>query len=352
MLPLTRVTNSSPGWYRGDFHLHTTASDGHHSPQTLARLAAAQGLDFFAVTDHNSINSFGEFCDESDLLVIPGIEVTLVEGHWNIFGIEGHSDLLSEVCAWDKPLRMRDLPCSITDFMSKTARMGMINSINHPLLKPWQWQDVSTQLANVHCLEIWNDPYWPDNIKANPATIDMWTRWLNAGHRITAIGGSDFHFMPGEISGYPGEIPGLPSTYVYAHELSSNAVLEALLHGRVYVSVGPQVRIDVECGSQVAAIGADLGLARGRLAFIITITGVGEGASARLVKNGVGIANFFVPEEQTVFEFADTLDGEPSWYRVDVFDSKGQYLAVTNPVYTDPRRESSRKTFGDFLNFV
>jgi hypothetical protein len=349
MLPLTKVLNPNPGWYRGDFHLHTTSSDGHYSPQTLARLATAEGLDFFAITDHNSIGSFGKYCDETGLLVIPGIEVTLAEGHWNVFGIDGQPDWLSEVCVWDKLLRMKDLSGSITDFMRRIAEAGMLNSINHPLLKPWEWQDGTTQLQHMHCLEIWNDPFWPDNAQANPAATEMWTRWLNAGYRITAIGGSDFHFLPGEISGYPGERPGLPSTFVYASELSSTSVLEALRCGRVYVSMGPQVNLEVDCGGQSGTIGADFGQAAGKFNFHIKVDGAPEGSTASLIKNGARIAQFPLVEEGAVYEFDDILDGSACWYRVDVISPDGQMLAVTNPVYSGPRRESGRETFVDLM---
>lgn len=349
MLPLSKVISPTPGWYRGDFHLHTTCSDGHYSPQTLTRLAIAEGLDFFAITDHNSIGSFGKYGDEMGLLVIPGIEVTLAEGHWNVFGVEGQLEWLSEVCVWDKLLRMKDLSSSITDLMRQAADAGMLNSINHPLLKPWEWQDGDTQLEHMHCLEIWNDPYWPDNAQANPKAIVMWTRWLNAGYRITAIGGSDFHFLPGEIPSYPGERPGLPSTFVYANELSSSAILDGLRCGRAYVSLGPQVCLEVECGGKRGTIGSDFGQTRGKMTFSIKVYGAVEGSTARLIKNGSEVGEFPIGEEQAFYEFEDPLDGSACWYRLDVSDPNGQIVAVTNPVYAGPRRENGCETFLDFM---
>ena len=349
MLPLTKVLNPNPGWYRGDFHLHTTSSDGHYSPQTLARLALAEGLDFFAITDHNSIGSFGKFSEESGLLVIPGIEITLAEGHWNVFGIQGQPEWLSEVCVWDKQLATKDLTGSITELMIQIAKSGMLNSINHPLLKPWEWQDGTTQLEHIHCLEIWNDPFWPDNAQANPAAVDMWTRWLNAGFRITAIGGSDFHFLPGEISGYPGERPGLPATYVYAKNLSSVAILEGLRLGRVYVSMGPQICLEVACGEQQGTLGTDYGLVSGPLDFRIRVDGAPEGSFARLIKNGEEITRFSLNDEQSAHQFRDALDRSRCWYRLDLNDQSGQILAVTNPVYAGPQRELSNLTFVDLM---
>jgi hypothetical protein len=349
MLSLTKVLNPHPGWYRGDFHLHTTSSDGHYSPNTLVRLALAEGLDFFAITDHNSIGSFGKFSDELGLLVIPGIEVTLAEGHWNVFGIHDQPDWLSKVCVWDKLLHMKDLSGSISDFMSQIAQSGMLNSIDHPLLKPWEWQDGNTLLKYVHCLEIWNDPLWPDNAQANPAAVDMWTRWLNEGFRVTAIGGSDFHFLPGEISGYPGEWPGLPVTYVYAKELSSIAILDSIRHGKAYISMGPRIHFEATCGEYKGDLGTDFGIVQGKLVIHININGVPEGSCASLLKNGKGIAHFPLDEEQTAYQFEDILDGNTCWYRLDVADQNGQILAVTNPVFAGPHKETPPLTFEDLM---
>lgn len=44
---------------KGDLHIHTNVSDGAFTPAAVARMAAAGGLDFFAVTDHNSLAGLG-----------------------------------------------------------------------------------------------------------------------------------------------------------------------------------------------------------------------------------------------------------------------------------------------------
>lgn len=349
MLPLNKIHNPNPSWYRGDFHLHTTASDGHYSPGTLARLVKAEGLDFIAITDHNTIDSFGKFGDDSDLLVLPGIEITLAEGHWNVFGIEGQPDWLEEVCVWNKPLSHKDLSCSITDIMRQIAGQGMLNSINHPLLRPWEWQDGTTQLQHLHCLEIWNDPDWPDNAQANPAAVQMWTRWLNAGFHIAAIGGSDFHFLAGEVAGYPGERPGRPTTFVYAQELSSTAILEALRHGRAYVSMGPQVSLMVSCNEQRGTIGSDFGEVQGKLAFEIKVDGAPQGGNARLVHNGAELACFPLQEGQNAFELEKSVPQHPSWFRLDIEDPFGELLVVTNPLFSGARRLTKGETFVDLM---
>jgi 3',5'-nucleoside bisphosphate phosphatase len=62
-----------------DLHLHTTASDGALTPAELVREAKAHGLEWIAVTDHDSTNGIVEALEEGDrqgVQVIPGIEMS------------------------------------------------------------------------------------------------------------------------------------------------------------------------------------------------------------------------------------------------------------------------------------
>ncbi|MGH2735827.1 MAG: PHP domain-containing protein, partial [Actinomycetota bacterium] len=43
-------------WLRGDLHAHTHHSDGRMSVAELAASARANGLDFLAITDHNTVS--------------------------------------------------------------------------------------------------------------------------------------------------------------------------------------------------------------------------------------------------------------------------------------------------------
>lgn len=64
-----------------DLHLHTTASDGQHSPRELAELARQNGNNLIAITDHDTIAGAAEAPSLSDetLTVIPGIELSASE---------------------------------------------------------------------------------------------------------------------------------------------------------------------------------------------------------------------------------------------------------------------------------
>lgn len=64
---------------RGDFHIHTTASDGNLSPTEVILYAKKRGLDTIAITDHNSTEGIKEasrFAVHSGVSVIPGVELS------------------------------------------------------------------------------------------------------------------------------------------------------------------------------------------------------------------------------------------------------------------------------------
>lgn len=65
-----------------DLHTHTTASDGALPPVELVRRAAARGIRFLAVTDHDSVDGVAEALDTAPpgMAVIPGAELTCHTG--------------------------------------------------------------------------------------------------------------------------------------------------------------------------------------------------------------------------------------------------------------------------------
>ena len=63
----------------GDMHCHTTMSDGSTSPEMLVQFAVDAGLDFIAVTDHDTMAGAQVAVNigkRKGLKVIPGVEVS------------------------------------------------------------------------------------------------------------------------------------------------------------------------------------------------------------------------------------------------------------------------------------
>ncbi len=347
-ISLNKVFNPNPGWYRGDFHAHTNFSDGYHNPTDLGNVARQEGLDFFTITDHNTTNAYPHCGAPDDMLIIPGIEVTLKEGHYNVFGLEQVPSRLEPICAGPFVTTLKDSNETVNQIMQESKSQGLLNSINHPLLTPWAWLDNRVNLENLHCLEIYNDPSWPDNKIANPQAVQLWTRWLNAGYRITAIGGTDYHRpQPKPDENKPAERLSLPSTYVYAAQLSGAAILQALRQHRAYMSIGPTVTFSAQHQAAIYMMGDDLGEIEGQLEFTISVDS-NQTIIAQLIKNGTVVAE--TTQETSILSWSDTVEATQSaWYRLDVMSPAGEILVVTNPIFVGPRIEPPAKTYGDLV---
>ena len=346
----TRVLANQPGWYRGDFHTHTHSSDGVYPADILAGIAQAEELDFISITDHNTFAGLLELSSDLDILIIPGIEVTFHKGHFNVFGLEGWYDWMQEIYSDHMEVPELKSDKAMTELIQEISTDGLLISINHACLKPWDWQFEDTDLRQIHCLELWNDLYWPDNATANVATVKMWTEWLNAGYRITAIGGSDYHYPPRPEENKFGERLGMPATYVYAQELSTAGILDAVRKRRAYVTKGPQLDFKARVDGRVYEMGADLGAVSGVVDFLVTFPNQLVPVNVQLVKNGAVIAREQVEGKDIRLQLQHEIEGTSFyWFRLDVTDSKGDILAITNPFFTGPIKEPERRLYKDFL---
>jgi hypothetical protein len=350
-LDLYHVVYPNPGWYGGDFHTHTHHSDGALTPPQLAALARREGLDFLTITDHNTLAAYPHFGLHDDLCIIPGIEVTYTAGHYNVFG-------LSQPMAWQEavtngPMSINHIEAKLDpdELLGQSADAGLLNSINHPLLPPWAWLMPETDLRDIHCLEIWNDPSWPNNRVGNPLAVAMWTRWLNAGHRITAIGGSDYH-RPVNKAGLvkPPDRLGSPRTYVYASELSGAAILDGLRRRQVYVSMGACVEFSAQHHGITYPIGADLGAQGSVVKLNGQVAPCGRGV-AQILRNGeVLVEELLYGDAITLTTTVELDPATPVWFRLDVLDGNGLMLAITNPIFAGPLPTPMLNTYGDFVD--
>lgn len=66
-----------------DLHIHSTASDGQFAPAEVVQLAAERGLDYIALTDHDTFKGYFEAAREGEkqgVEVLTGMEVTVDYG--------------------------------------------------------------------------------------------------------------------------------------------------------------------------------------------------------------------------------------------------------------------------------
>ena len=338
---------AGPAWYRGDFHSHTAQSDGECTSQSGQKVpcplyktveaAAARGLDFVAISDHNATS---QFQDERELqpyfdrlLLLPGREITTFYGHANVFGTTSFIDFR---------LGSPQVP-DFNAMLSRIEALGALVSINHPQSPSGEicmgcgWTAPNTDFRRVQAIEIVNGGVTTalGGVVDNPISgISFWEELLNKGFRPTAIGGSDNHDGP---SSKP-PLVGVPVTAVFADNLSDRALLAAIRAGHVFVDCeGTTTRL-LEFTSVRAMMGGDVRAVPGRrTSFTVHVVGV-VGATISIVEDGQKIAPLFdagiaVDDERKAF--ALFLDGKRHWIRADVRDAKGRLLLIGNPIYVN-----------------
>jgi hypothetical protein len=264
-----------PRWFRGDLHAHSHHSDGTAPLTDLVAATQAQGLDFLAVTEHNTVSHLPALRalaaeagrGPAPLLLIPGMEVTTYHGHANVWPVTGWTDFR---CQRDEEMRtVREL----------ARERGALFSVNHPKDggPPWKFGD----LCDPDCIEVWGAPWFTSNYQS----LAVWDRLLRAGRRVTGVGGSDKHQGPfnGELGWY--EV-GTPTTWVWADELSIPAIAAGLQAGRVLISAGPagpHVTLTAEVDGSTATIGDTLPVAAGETVRLTCRVEGGAGGLLRLV---------------------------------------------------------------------
>ncbi|WP_431900259.1 CehA/McbA family metallohydrolase [Nonomuraea sp. bgisy101] len=207
-------------WYAGDFHAHTVHSDGSLTIAELAALATGRGLDFLAVTDHNTVSHHPHLAKIQEITLIPGQEVTTDRGHANVFGDVGWVDFRQPADTW--------------------GERGLM-SINHALGGDCAWLQPLSERPRV--AEVWHSGWWDRRWGAPLAWAQAWR------DDVIAIGGSDFH-----RHGSAG-LPGAPTTWVLAED--PGAVLDGVRAGRTAVSAGPEGPLLLRIGDELLALDAD-----------------------------------------------------------------------------------------------
>jgi PHP domain len=222
-----RVLPSADGltWLAGDLHAHTVHSDGVLSIDELVARAVTHGLDFLAVTDHNTV-SHHEFLpgagDRYGIRLLPGQEVTTGDGHANAFGDIGWIDFREPPDTW----------------VAEVARRGGLLSINHPYRGDCAWRHPLRTRPSL--AEVWHST-WRDRRDGGPLA---W--WVAAGLPVP-IGGSDWH-RPGDRG------PGIPTTWVACSDAD---VLGGLGAGRTAISADYDAPVLLRVGDELVAVDAD-----------------------------------------------------------------------------------------------
>jgi hypothetical protein len=199
--------------YVGALHIHSVFSDGSGEPDLIARLADEIGLDFIALTDHNTLRALKDGYEGwyGNTLMIVGCEINDKENknHYLAFDI-------------DEALSTRT---SAKTYVKKVKDAGGIGFLAHPHEKrnhmkehpAYPWTDWDTK--DFTGIEIWNHmSEWMENLTEQnkyqsfihplktiiappPETLKVWDT-LNQERLVPAIGGTDAHAHKYNVLGF------------------------------------------------------------------------------------------------------------------------------------------------------
>ena len=335
------------GWYRGDLHMHSGHSDGSCAsksgdkrvpcPLFLTLDAAAnRGLDFVAVTEHNTnshvreLTALQPYFDKT--LLIPGMEMTTFQGHANAFNLR-------------EPVDFRVSSERVPDWnglLKQANAKGAIVSINHPRVPTGEacmgcgWSpNPPADMSLVQAVEIVNGY----EVEGALSGIPFWHEQLQKGLRLTAIGGSDTHDVTSNnVFPPPGRI-GVPTTVVHARELSIDGIVEGIRSGNVFLDTAGtrdrKLELTATHKQTTVAMGGKLSVpAKQSATFTVRVEQM-TGGAIEVICDGVVIQRTPVQGPAHSGSFKETSNGKPHWVRIDVRDADGKLALIGNPIYLE-----------------
>jgi len=335
---------TGPAWYRGDLHMHDAHSDGSCLSQSGRKVpcplyktvesAARRGLDFIAISDHNTISQFDAMRELQpyfdNLLLLPAREITTFQGHANVYGTTEFIDFR---------LTSPHVP-DINQLLKRVQDLHAVFSINHPGLPSGEicmgcgWTAPNTDFSRVTAIEAMNGDF-----REGPGSgVPFWQEQLNKGFRLTGLGGSDNH--DADLPPNARSAVGRPTTVIYAQTLSERAVLDAIRAGHVFIDVeGTKDRIvefEAKADSNIAMMGDSFSVSAGeKVHFTVRMVAL-QGAYPEIIQDGQSTAlidksAFNKPDETKMFDYVS--DGKRHWFRVNARSADGSLLIVGNPIY-------------------
>lgn len=339
---------SFDGWRPGDLHCHTVNSHDVCADPTCeepwtygfttaeqVRNAELKGFDYLAISDHNTVAAQSDpGYESSELALVSGYEHSLDKGHAGIFGVDS---------VYEGPT---DTDGALASLLGRVHADGGLGVINHPRISfssVWEYGGP----VGMDAVEVWSIAWYLRSDRTvlgsnNHLALEMYDAYLDAGHRLAAVGGSDSHWR---ITDPVGGV-GTPTTWVYAPSGEATDVVDGIRSGRTFVSwdwKGPLVKLEARTtGRQYDLAVGDLGRRFGERAAVRTTVSGASGHRVRLIVDGSMAAEAIVTTPEFVWETTVELDGDrpQNWFRAEVLYEDGSTMrALTSPVYlTDDGR--------------
>jgi predicted metal-dependent phosphoesterase TrpH len=310
-------------WYRGDFHVHSQRSHGGElTPDQIVEAACEAGLDFIAITEHNTAEGHVDWESRAgdDLLVILGQEVVTETGHWLALGINSGQLIEGRYGVRDD---------RIDHSVAQVHQAGGVCVVAHPYT-PYPSGTFMYPFHGFDTIEVWNGQ-WSSDLAwqaDNETALAEWGRRLASGIHHgrwrPAIGNSDAH-LRGQI--------GTPQTVVLADELGTDALLVAIRAGHCWIaeSAGVNLTFVAHARNRTAQVGQRLETGGDDVAVSVEVSGVPSGTVTFHTERGP-VHHVDLPREGTASITWTTSAEQSAFVRIEVRHPTHRIAALTNPI--------------------
>ena len=242
-------------YYKADFHMHTTHSDGYEPPEHVVTAARECGLDIIAVTDHNAFSGSVAAREKAsemglDMTVITGEEYSLEYSPMHILALGTEEEIERKYLTkqvLDMPETKKilesglDLSCDPELYactqvlLDQVSKKGGISILAHPYWKPIGPDGYRSDTPENVYIELGKDrrfdgievisgsPEGEFNVSNRQATLARMI--LGSFDGVPIIGITDSHYYSTD------EISGRHFTVVFARSKDEKDVLDALRNG-------------------------------------------------------------------------------------------------------------------------
>jgi predicted metal-dependent phosphoesterase TrpH len=234
-------------WAACELHTHTYHSDGKQTLLELAKGAKSLGFDNIALTDHNTMTGLQgreNVEAETNLTIIPGMEWTTFYGHMVTIGMDDFVDWRSK--------GIGDIHQGIAEIHAKGGVAGMAHPfrIGSPICTGCYWEYEISDWNEIDYIEVWSGTF-PSIKKDNLRAYQLWTDQLNAGYRIAATSGRDWHFQSETEDPISVTYLGLEN----GDDSLRNQAVNAISLGRISVTIGPLITMEIEKANSFYKLG-------------------------------------------------------------------------------------------------
>lgn len=298
-------------FYKANLHSHTVVSDGRMTPEEAKENYKKRGYQIMAFTDHRIYRNHEELNDE-EFLTLAAVEVDMNEAGPDRLRPKDktyHINLYDTKPEYERARKEQGIcpECKYGDFdyinryLEEMKELGFLSCYNHPYWSLQNYDDYKG-LNGLFAMEIYNYGCEHDGLYGyNPQAYD---EMLCLGKRLWCMATDDNH------NSYSFDNPLCDSfggfTMIKAEALSYAAVVNALVNGHFYSSMGPEIK-------EIYAEGRELVVKTGPVQAICGITDMGRTCRRAAVRG------------ESIREARFPLHGNEAYIRVECKDEKGLF---------------------------